>query len=925
MTATGPWHTLTPEQALGALETSAEEGLTRAQVQGRLNTHGYNALIHEAGKPWWHILWTQFRNVLVGILAGAAIVSFLLGDVKDSIAILVIVFLNAALGFKQEYSAEQAMAALRKLSVPKARVRRNGRVAEVDARELVPGDIMLLEAGNLVPADGRLTVCAGLRVQESALTGESEGVLKQLDPVGNPDAAVGDRRNLVYMGTVVTYGRGEAVVTATGMQTELGRVAGLLAATEEEPTPLSRKIAHVGHVLIAIALGLIGLVALVGFWRGDSPATVFMTAVSMAVAAVPEGLPAVVTIALALGARRMLARQALIRSLPAVETLGAVTAICTDKTGTLTQNVMTVTCAALPDREVELSARVDDDIPGMELRQDLHLALGAAALCTDAELGGGRHDVIGDPTEAALVVAADRAGLRKADLSDRFPRIAEAPFDSDRKRMTTLHAVPSAEVDEPGADFAGTLRVLHPDARGFAFAKGAVGSVLDVSTRVLTGGRPEPLTDGRRVSIEAAAERLAGKGIRVLAVAYRALSDVPANPAPDDLERELVILGLVGMMDPLREDVIAAVRTCMDAGIRPVMITGDHPLMARHIAARLNLHNADTVLAGSELQGLSDSDLRAAVRTTSVFARVSPEHKLRIVDALQAEGGIVSMTGDGVNDAPALKSADIGVAMGVTGTDVAKEASDMILLDDRYTTIVSAVREGRVIFDNIKRFIRFILASNIGELFVMLLAPFFGLPLPLLPVQILWMNLVTDGLPALALGIEQAEGDVMKRPPRNPAAPIIDASMVRHVLWVGFFMAVLALAIGRFGYAGSGGTAPEAGAHHSALREPATWQTMLFTTMVFMQLFLAMAVRSTRDSLFHIGVFSNRPLVLAVGGTALLQLGVVYLPWLQGFFMTRSLTVAELAACIGLAAAVFLAVEAEKLVRRLAGSRASGL
>jgi len=918
------WHTMTVEAILASLGSHADQGLDETEASSRLTLHGPNQMSHERGKNWWQLLCTQFANMLVVILLVAAGISFALGDNKDAIAILVIVVLNAILGFRQEYSAEKAMEALKKLSVPKSRVRRDGEVIEIDANTIVPGDIVLLEAGNLVPADGRLIECASLRVQESALTGESEAVSKTVDPMTDKEVAVADRRNMVYLGTIVSYGRGETVITGTGMDTELGHVASLLSATEDEASPLTRKIAHVGRVLIAIAGGLIAVIALIGLVRGEAWKIVFMTAVSMAVAAIPEGLPAVVTIALALGARRMLARRALIRSLPAVETLGAVTAICTDKTGTLTKNVMTVTVLDLPERRIDLPPEEDVTMDRSLEYQDARLLLAAAALCNDATLdrekSGGEFKTVGDPTEGSLVVAAARTRLVKNELVDVFPRIGEAPFDSDRKRMATLHELVDGKSNDSINTVIQAIQTVDDGARAVVFSKGAVDSIMEVSSSILVDGHGEPLTDEWRAQLTHRMETLAGDGIRVLAVAFHPLANVPDRRQPEDLEKDLILLGLVGMMDPLREEVKEAVATCMEAGIRPMMITGDHPAMARYIAKELEMASPDKVLTGYELASMDDKSLADAVRECSVFARVSPEHKLRIIDALQANGEIVSMAGDGVNDAPALKSADIGVAMGITGTDVAKGASDMILLDDSYTTIVEAVREGRVIFDNIRRFIRFLLASNTGELLTMLLAPLLGMPLPLLPVQILWMNLVTDGLPALALGVENAEKDVMKRSPRNPARPIIDMPMARQVLWIGLLMALCSLGIGYHAWHGTGTAivrTASAVQPHGVAHAATAWQTLLFTTMVFAQLFLALAMRSTNRSLFQIGLFSNRPLILAVLATMALQLAVIYTPFLQPFFATTALTAAELGAAVAVAAILFVAVELAKFFRRI--------
>ncbi len=906
------------EDVCTRLESSLEKGLSRAEVAKRLVENGPNELTHVNQKKAWQILLVQFSNVLVILLIVAAVLSWFLGDWKDAVAILAIVILNAILGFRQEYKAERAMAALKRLSAPHVKVRRGGDVEEVDARDLVCGDVVLLEAGNLVPADCRLSTAASLKVQESALTGESEAVEKTIEKLPDVETTVGDRRNMVHMGTIVTYGRGEGIMTAAGMQTELGHVASLLQDTEDDPTPLTNKIEHLGKVLVWVALGLIMLVSVVGIVRGDHWKIVFMTAVSMAVAAVPEGLPAVVTIALALGAKRMLARHALIRNLPAVETLGSVTAICTDKTGTLTQNVMTVTQVALPNSRIDIAPSAAVTLPD-DSRTDVLLCLGVAALASDAVLKArsdeeGAREAIGDPTEGALVVAAARVGLTKPLLESLLPRYAEAPFDSDRKRMSTLHRRSEMASKETSiSDFLHACGV-EDGAGDVVFAKGAVDCMLDVCTQIRRDGVNAALGDADRVQILGQMESMAAGGVRVLGVACRAGVPRQEGYSAGDLEKELTFLGLVGMMDPLREDVVGAVAECQKAGIRPVMITGDHPAMARHIADALSMPVDGAVVTGLDIARMSDAELEETAAVACVYARVSPEDKLRIVDALQARGEITSMTGDGVNDAPALKSADIGVAMGITGTDVAKEASDMVLLDDRYATIVSAVREGRVIFDNIRRFIRFILASNAGELLVMLLAPLFGLPLPLFPVQILWMNLVTDGFPALALGVEGPEKDVMQRPPRDPSAPLIDWAMGRSILWVGLLIAGVSLWIGKHFYMGEAGAALS---HGHGGGDAAVWQTMLFTTMVLAQLFLAMAVRSSRESIFRIGMFSNRPMVAALAVTLLLHLGVIYVPAMQGFFKTAALSLPQLGLCVFCGLTVFAAVEVEKLILRL--------
>ena len=903
------WYRKTRDQVVTLLKTDAEAGLDPAEVGQRLAEHGPNELVERAAKSPWRILWEQLTGTMVVILIVAALVSGFLGDWKDAVAIMAIVILNAVLGFSQEYRAEQAMAALKQMAVPTVKVRRNGQVREISARELVPGDIVLLEAGALVPADGRLLEAINLRVEEAALTGESEPVEKSARALERVDLPVGDRINMVYMGTVVTYGRGTAVVTETGMATELGRIADLIQTVEREPTPLQRRLEQLGRGLALAAGGIVAVVFVLGLLQGESVRLMFLTAISLAVAAVPEGLPAVVTIALALGAQRMLKRQALIRKLPAVETLGSVTVICSDKTGTLTENRMTVTVLDVLGEKQEIDTLLRKGVPVADAEvlpgerpevRSLGLLAKAAALCNDASLEAtedGGYRAVGDPTEGALVVAAAELGLVKSDLDVRWPRVAEVPFTSERKRMTTVHrvAVTSEETDAPWCCGAHV-----------AFAKGAVDSLLEISERVWSGDGEIPLDDALRQRIVAANDGLAAQGQRVLGVAFRPLNGdfdtSPEEASADEaaLEREMTFIGLVGMIDPPRPEVRDAVQTAKAAGIRPVMITGDHPLTARQIAWELGIGADDQPLTGQELARMTVDDLEEVVGAVAVYARVSPEHKLKIVQALQDRGQIVAMTGDGVNDAPALKKADIGVAMGITGTDVSKEAADMVLLDDNFATIVAAVKEGRTIYDNIRKFIKYTLTSNAGEIWVMLLAPLLGMPLPLLPLQILWINLVTDGLPGLALGVELPERDTMRRAPYHPQESIFGRGLGRHVAWVGLLMGLVSLGVGF-------GTWQGGWAH---------WQTMLFTTLTLSQMGHALAVRS-RDSLFKIGLLSNKALLGAVLLTFVLQLAVVYLPFLQGLFNTTALTLPELVLSLLLSTVVFWGVELEKwLLRR---------
>jgi P-type Ca2+ transporter type 2C len=931
------WHTLEIEEIFKRLESHPENGLTQAEAARRLEQEGPNELIERGGKSPWVILREQFTETMVVILIIAAVVSFFLGDLRDALAILAIVILNGLLGFRQEYQAERAMAALKKLAVPQVRVRREGHVHEMSASDIVAGDLVLLEAGNLVPADCRLVESVNLRIQEATLTGESEAIEKNTVPLSEEDLPLGDRRNLAYMGTVVTYGRGQGIVVATGMDTQLGNIAEMIQATGTEKTPLQQRLSQLGKGLAAAAFVLVGIVALLGLLRGEPLRVLFLTAISMAVAAVPEGLPAVVTIALALGARRMLKRRALIRKLPAVETLGSVTVICSDKTGTLTQNRMTVTVLDVAEHRIDLAEELrggtffqrdqpcsndslsPEEIDTFHEQPTLGLLLIGGALCNDALLEcddetTGQFHIVGDPTEGALVVAAEKLGLAKEHLEFVFPRVGEVPFDSERKRMTTLHEVP-----DPQADLPSFIEVIwHPAAwirngegtaiERVSFTKGAVDGLLDISSHLLVNNELYKLDADWRARIEDANRRLAEEGMRVLAVAMRLTEAGPDEQDQEALEKELIFIGLFGMIDPARPEVRDAVATCQTAGIRPIMITGDHPLTARYIARELGILNSDIeVLSGAEVEKMDDSELESAVGRISVYARVSPEHKLRIVQALQTQGEIAAMTGDGVNDAPALRKADIGVAMGITGTDVSKEASDMVLLDDNFATIVAAVEEGRVIYDNIRKFIKYTLSSNAGEIWVMLIAPFLGMPLPLLPLQILWINLVTDGLPGLALGVEKPERDTMRRPPYPPNENIFARGVFRDILWVGSLMAAISIGVGYT---------------YWRVDPDGVWQTMVFSTLTLSEMGYVMAIRSNRDSLFSIGVFSNPALVGAVLLTTLLQIAVIYVPFLQDLFGTQSLELADLLIAMLLATTLFVAVEIQKwLLRRRVDQR----
>jgi len=912
------WHTLVVPEVLRALQVDPQQGLADAEVERRRQTYGPNELVERGLKSPWRILWEQFTEVMVVVLAVAAVVSAWLGDWKDAVAILAIVVLNGALGFVQEYRAERAMAALKKMAAPRVKVRRDGRTQQVEARDLVPGDVILLEAGDAVPADARLIEAANLRVQEASLTGESHAVDKRPDLLtlgpmalraeGNAEVPLGDRHNMLYLGTAVTYGRGTAVVVETGMRTELGRIAELIQTVEGGPTPLQRRMAQLGKSLALVALVIVGVVFGLGLLRGEDLLEMFLTGVALAVAAVPEGLPAVVTIALALGAQRMLRRKALIRKLPAVETLGSVTVICSDKTGTLTENRMTVTILDVADHTISLEERLRDRMPILQASDECFqpagtaqvLLLAGGALCNDATLQAdsqvpGDYKAIGDPTEGALLVAAARCGLWKAELEKHLPRVAEVPFSSERKLMTTVHKL---DLTSDGDGLEGHLRraLDDPATNYLAFTKGAVDRLLEISGRVWVHGGCQPLTDEWRQRIQIANDRMAKQGLRVLGAGFRPVASLPAGDGVESVEGDVVFVGMVGMMDPPRPEVEEAVATCKQAGIRPVMITGDHPLTAQRIAQDLRIANNGRVLTGQELTRMSPEELEALVEDVAVYARVSPEHKLKIVTALQKKGHIVAMTGDGVNDAPALRRADIGVAMGITGTDVAKEAADMVILDDNFATIVSAVEEGRTIYDNVRKFIRYTLTSNTGEILVMLLAPFFGLPFPLTALQILWINLVTDGVPGLALSVEPPERDTMRRPPYPPNENIFARGMGFSILLGGLLMGLVSLGVGYWGW----------------IRGNPAWTTMVFTTLTLSQMGNALAIRSTRDSLFRIGVLSNKVMLGAVALTFVLQLAVTYAPPLQAIFGTRALSPMELAISLAASTITFWIIEVKK-------------
>lgn len=907
------WFAQQPQEILQELDTNLEKGLSDQEIEVRRQKYGSNELIDRGTKSPWKIIFEQVSETMVVILIVSAIIMFFLHEYTDAIVILIIVVLNSALGFTQEYRAEQAMAALKKMATPKVRVRRGGHVSEISSRELVPGDVIFLEAGNSIPADGNMIESVNFRVQESVLTGESEAVEKDTQPVHKEDPALGDQHNRIFMGTLATYGRATAVVTDTGMQTELGKIAEMIQSVGGERTPLQRRLDQLGKSLAIVALVIVVVVFILGVLRGEPVRVMFLTAISMAVAAVPEGLPAVVTIALAMGAKRMLKRNALIRKLPAVETLGSVTTICSDKTGTLTENRMTVTLVDVAGNRTDLIESLSDYSPSMTAAEStariidqsssLALMLAGGALCNDAVLEQTEQGFssVGDPTEGALVVAAVRAGLWKEKLEAALPRVAEVPFDSERKRMTTVHKIKDPEK----LPHALTELIESPEFLSnepfLVITKGAVDGLLEISNRVWTENKIVELDKNWENRIQEAQNELAQKGMRILGVAFRHCTGQNTKPECGTIEKDLVFVGMFAMIDPARAEVKDAVAEAKTAGIRPMMITGDHPLTAVHIAKELGIATNDEVITGAELAKMDDATLKERVKGTSVFARVAPEHKLRIVNALQELGQIVAMTGDGVNDAPALKKADIGVAMGITGTDVSKEAADMVLLDDNFATIVSSVREGRRIYENIRKFIKYTMTSNFGEIVVMLVGPFVGLGLPLRPLQILWINLVTDGVPGLALTQEPAEPDTMKRPPRDPKEKIFGRGLGIDVLWIGSLMGAISLLVGLWAFNFD---------HKSA------WQTMIFTTLTLAQMGNALATRSERQTLWEAGLLTNKSMLEAVILTFILQMAVVYLPFLQNIFGTEALTVMELGISLGASLLVLVIIDSVKVIRR---------
>ncbi|HQV60177.1 MAG TPA: cation-translocating P-type ATPase [Chitinophagaceae bacterium] len=848
------WHCLTSKEIFN-LTGSSMNGLTREKAALNLAEFGLNELQEKKKKPAWLLFLAQFSDFMILVLLAAAIIAGIAGDITDTIIILIIVVLNAIVGFVQEYKAEKAMEALKKIAAFQAQVIRNGETFTISAAELVPGDLVLLEAGNVVSADIRLIETHSLRIDEAALTGESVPAEKTDKVLTEEDLPIGDRLNLAFKSTLITNGRAKGVVIATGMLTEIGLIAKMLQQSESV-TPLQKRMSDFGKKLSYIILLICILLFVVGLLRGEKPLNMLLISISLAVAAIPEALPALITIALARGASRLVRKNALVRKLPAVETLGSVTYICSDKTGTLTQNKMKVV-------EAEVAPG------GLKLLDNIPLLYCSIALNNDVKPTG-ENGLLGDPTEIALVNYFNEKYSSETllKLQEQLPRVAELPFDSDRKCMTTVHRY--------GQQF-------------LVVSKGAIESITEsLSDQVNTSG------------IHKKANGWANNGIRVIGFGYKIVEELPEPFSYESVEKDLLFAGLAGMIDPPREEVKQAIEECKTAGIHPVMITGDHPATAAAIARQIGiLTDKDLLITGKELQQLDFDVFESKVEKIRVYARVSPEQKLKIVKALQAKNHFVSMTGDGVNDAPSLKSANIGVAMGITGTDVSKEAADMILLDDNFTTIVKAVKEGRRIYDNIRKFVKYIMTCNGAEIWTLFMAPLLGLPIPLLPIHILWINLVTDGLPGLALAGEKAERDIMKRPPRKTNESLFAEGIGYHILWVGLLMAGVTL--------GTQAWALQNGDTH--------WQTMVFTVLSLSQLGHVLAIRSDRVFLYKQGLFSNLPMLGAILLTFLLQLAVIYLPFANSVLKTQPLTFNELVICLAVSAIVFHAVELEKWIK----------
>lgn len=895
-------HTLSVEETAQRLNTSLESGLTSEEARNHLKEYGPNELTKSKKTTLLQRLISQFADFLVLILVGASIVSILVGEITDALVIIGIVIANATLGILQESKAEKALEALEEMGAPTTTVIRNNAMEKVLSKELVPGDLVVLEAGDYIPADLRLVSCSNLKVEEASLTGESVPVEKTANVQLEHNTPIGDRLNTGYMSTIVTYGRGLGIVVATGMNTEIGKIAGKIQSYSQEKTHLQKKLEQLGKYLGFVVLAVCGIIFLLGLMRGEPILEMFMTAISLAVAAVPEGLPAVVTIVLSLGMQRMIEHNVIIRRLLAVETLGTTTVICSDKTGTLTQNQMTAVKLYLPEMWINVSGTGYDptgdftfeDKPNETLDAKnipaLKNFLLAGGLCNDAELvidngdnsnNQGSYKIIGDPTEGALVVALEKAGLSKKEMAQVLPRVYEFPFDSERKRMSTIHK---------NAESSGYI----------SYTKGGPDVMLARCTHVLKNNKVVPLEDADKKDILTANERMAKNALRVLAVAYKDLDHIPkSSNEMDTVENDLIFIGLVGLIDPPRPEVIEAITKCKTAGIKVKMITGDHAATALAIARELGIADENSkALSGQDLEQMSEHELAEVVEDINVYARVSPEHKLKIIEALKEKGHITAMTGDGVNDALALKRSDIGVAMGITGTDVARETADMILTDDNFASIVAAVEEGRTIYGNIRKFVYFLLSCNIGEIMVIFTAMILRWEIPLLPIHLLWINLVTDAFPALALGMEKPEKYIMFQPPRHPKEPILDKLMRTNIAIQGVFITIATLGAFWYGWKYVGDL--ELG------------RTLAFTTLIVAELLRAQTSRSEKYSLASLGFFSNTYILSATALSFILLLLVLYVPAFHMVFKTNPLALSQWSIVIGLGILPSLASEISK-------------
>ncbi len=898
------WYQIAPEQTITRLKTDLLSGLTGAEANRRLQTLGKNELIETNGRTGFRIFLAQLQSSLVLLLVVAMLVSLLVHETSDALAILAIIVINTLLGFWQDLRAEKSLAELKKLLVPKVVVRRDSDTKNIPANELVIGDIVTLQAGYLVPADCRLIENADLSIDESALTGESLPVEKTIDALDKADLLTGDQTNMGFMGTMVVRGHAVGVVTNTGMETELGRIASSLQSVEAEPTPLQIHLGLLSRTLAVVAIIIVAMVFIGGMFAGQDAKLMLMTALSLAVAAVPEGLPAVATVALAIGARRMFRQNALIRELPAVETLGSVTVICSDKTGTLTQNKMTA--SILDTANCRMVVEKDDSCAES---LSMQLLLVAGCLCNDAQLNqedsiqsdkqstsDNQHTAVGEPTEKALVEVAAKFGFNQLELLSVFPRTSEVAFSSERQRMTTVHDVKTAQAHSTALPLNELLTQPLDGFNHVAFVKGSIDAVLQICNRVWVDDHVETLDEPWRERIESSVNEMASQGTRVLAFGFRS---VGSGLSASELESGITFIGMVGLTDPPRPEAGIAVARCRQAGVRPIMITGDHPLTAIHIAQSLGISCDETAMTGYELSEMPAETLRHHVRNTSVFARVAPADKLRIVEALQQNQEVVAMTGDGVNDAPALKQANVGVAMGQNGTDVSKQAANVVLLDDNFATIVAAVEQGRIVYANICKFVRYTMSSNVGEILVMTLGLLFGFPLPLIPLQILWINLVTDGLPGLALAVEPVEKNTMNRPPIRLDEPIFNRKMKIAVVWIGAMIGILSLLSGTL---------------LSSIENVDHWRTIIFSSLTFAQMGNALACRSDSPVLFARNIRQNGWLWSAIAFTCALQLAVIYLPGMQNVFETESLAWWELLTCVAMGVVVLILIEVQKLV-----------